>query len=150
MDGSSDTNAKNGALAGMTGHISREPETLPYRWGYFQGAVLIPWSLLLISIPAWDLMQPNHYPWYLMAIALSMGLVGLPLAYGLLRRKVFALALVYAMFGLVFLLAVVRLPTVIRQYAFSSQRVSGAFDAGLLLMWLLSVVYYRRRKAEFH
>jgi ABC-type branched-subunit amino acid transport system permease subunit len=129
--------------------IAKESETQPYRWGYFQGAVLIPWSLLLISDPVWDLQQPSHYPWYLMTIALLMGLLGLPLAYGLLRKRAFALTLVYSMFGLTLLLAAVRLPTVMRHFDYYSQKWNASFDAGLLLMWLFSIVYYRRRKAQF-
>lgn len=127
-----------------------ESESLPYRWGYFQGAALIPWSLVLICAVLWDSRQATHYPWYLMAIQLFTGLLGLPLAYGLLRKKMFALVMVYAMFGSVLLFAVVRLPVVIKHYDHIDQKVSGAFDAGLLLVWLLSVVYYRRRRARFH
>ena len=127
-----------------------ESASLPYRWGYFQGAALIPWSLVLISAALWDSRQATHYPWYLVTIELFMGLLGLPLAYGLLRKKMFALVMVYAMFGLVLLLAVVRLPTVMKHYGHIDQKVSGAVDAGLLLVWLLSIVYYRRRRAKFH
>lgn len=150
MDVPSDGDAKSRALARMADRIAKESEMLPYRWGYFQGAALIPWSLLLISTPVWDFLQPTHYPWYLMAIAMLMGLLGLPLAYGLLRKRLFALDLVCVMFGIVLLLAVVRLPTVIRHHTYTSQKVSGSFDAGLLLTWLLSLVYYRRRKSQFH
>jgi len=42
----------------------------------------------------------------------------------------------------------VKLPTVIQH--FHSQKLSASFDGELLLMWLLSIVYYGRRKAQFH
>jgi hypothetical protein len=70
------------------------------------------------------------------------------LAYALLRKKAFALVLVYVMFGLTLLLAAVKLSTVIQHI--HNQKLSASFDGGLLLMWLLSIVYYRRRKAQFH
>ena len=143
-----DDEAKRRALTRMAERIARESETLPYRWGYVQGIFLIPWSLLCISMAISDFLNPPSYPWYLLSVALLMGVLGLPLAYGLLRKKVFALVLVYVMFGLTLLLAAVKLPTVIQH--FHSQKLSASFDGELLLMWLLSIVYYKRRKAQFH
>jgi len=150
MDNSVDDEAKRRALARMAERIAKESETLPYRWGYFQGVFLIPWSVLVISSVVSDLVIPRPYPWYLLTIGMLMGLLGLPLAYGLLRKRAFALVLVYAMFGLTLLLAAIRLPTAIRHYADPGEKVSASFDAGLFLLWLLSMVYYRRRKVQFH
>jgi len=133
----------------MAERIAKESETLPYGWGYFQGVFLIPWSLLVISSVFSDLLIPRRYPWYLLTVGLLMGFLGLPLAYGLLRKRAFALLLVYAMFGLTLLLAAIRLPTAIRHYADPGEKVSASFDAGLMLMWLLSVVYYHRRRVQF-
>ena len=136
---------------GAGGRVYREgSRNAAVSLGLFQGAVLIPWSFALISSSVWGLRQPNHWPRYQMTIELLMGLLGLPLAYGLLRKKLFAFALVYAMFGLVLLVAAVRLPTVISHFTYTSEKVSGSVDAGLLLIWLLSVLYYRRRKCQFH
>ena len=75
-----------------------------------------------------------------------MGIIGLPLAIGLLRKKRFALHLVYAMFGLTLLLIVVKLPIAIRHYADPGDRGSVMFEAELLLFWLLLLVYYQKRK----
>lgn len=150
MNGSLDDEAKRRALARMTERIAKESETLPYRWGYFQGVVLIPWSLLVISSVVSDLRIPRRYPWYLLAIGLLMGFLGLPLAYGLLRKRTFALVLVFAMLCLALLLAAIRLPTAITHYSDPAEKLSGSFDAGLFLIWLLSTVYYRRRRVQFH
>ena len=79
-----------------------------------------------------------------------MGFLGLPLAYGLLRKRTFALVLVYAMLGLSLLVAAISLPAAIRHYADPGEKLSTSFDAELLLIWLLSMVYYRRRRAQFH
>jgi hypothetical protein len=143
-----DKEAKEQALARMAERIARDSESLPYRWGYFQGVMLIPWSLLVILTISMS--NPRDYPWYLAAIGLSMGLLGLPLGYGLLRRKAFALKLVYAMFGLSLLLAAVKLPLAITHFADPGYEGSSFFEGELLLIWLLSMWYYRRRKAQFH
>jgi hypothetical protein len=45
---SSDIQSKARASAPIAARIAEESRPRPYRWGYFQGAVLIPWSLLLI------------------------------------------------------------------------------------------------------
>jgi hypothetical protein len=145
-----DVAAKSRAVARIAERIAKESESLPYRWGYFQGAVLIPWSLLIILSVLSDLLKPHHDPWYLTAIGLLMGFLGLPLAYGLLRKKAFALVLVYAMFGLSLLLAAIQLPIAIRHFADTGDKGSAFFEAELLLVWLLSLVYYRRRRVQFH
>jgi hypothetical protein len=125
-------------------------EKLPYRWGYFQGVMLIPWSLLVILSVASNATKYSHDPWYLTVVGFLMGLLGLPLAIGLLMKKAFALKLVYAMFGLAILLVAIQLPIAIKHYADPGDKSSAFFEAELLLLWLLSMVYYRKRKAMFH
>lgn len=150
MDNSPEADAKAQALARMAARISEESKTLPYRWGYFQGVVLIPWSLLSIIGTVAELLKPQHEPFYLTTIALLMGILGLPLAFGLLRKKTFALRLVYVMFGLSLLLAAVKLPMAIRHYGDPGDRGSAIFEAELLLVWLISLLYYRKRRIQFH
>jgi hypothetical protein len=145
-----DDAAKSRAVARIAERITKESESLPYRWGHFQGAFLIPWFLLIIKGVVSDLVKPHHDPWYLTAIGLLMGFLGLPLAYGLLRKRGFAIVLVHVMFGLSFLLAAIQLPIAIRHFADPGGKGSAFFEAELLLMWLLSMVYYRRRKVQFH
>jgi hypothetical protein len=137
-------------MARMAEPIARESESLPYRWGYFQGVILIPWSLLIILSVVSDLLKPRHDPWYLETIGLLMGVLGLPLAFGLLRKRAFALVLLYAMVGLSLLLVAIQLPIAIRHYADAGDKGSAFFEAELLLLWLLSMVYYRRRRMQFH
>jgi len=149
MNNSPETDAKARALARMTARISEESKTLPYRWGYFQGVMLIPWSLLLIIGTLAEFLEPRREPWYLTTIVLLMGLLGLPLSFGLLRKKAFALPLVYAMFGLSLLLMLVKLPMAIRYYADKGDRGSAIFEAELLLVWLLSLLYYHKRRFQF-
>jgi len=51
-----------------------------YRWGYFQGVLLIPFSLLML-ISVWDgYVKPRHDPRYLVVIGFAMGIVGPPSA----------------------------------------------------------------------
>lgn len=142
--------AKSHAMARLSESMAKESGSLPYRWGYFQGAALVPWSLLIILGTFSELLKPQHEPWYLTIIGLLMGFLGLPLAFGLLRKKAFALFLVYAMFGLSLLLVAVKLPIAIRHYTDPSDNGSAFFEAELLLVWLLSLAYYRRRKMQFH
>ena len=54
-----------------------ESKALPYRWGYFQGVAVIPFSLLFLLGTASDLLKTHQHSWYLTSIALLMGLVGL-------------------------------------------------------------------------
>lgn len=150
MASSLDDEIKKRAMARLAARMAKESETLPYRWGYFQGVYLIPWSLLLIWSFASDLVTRHRYPWYTVTIGLLIGLLGLPLAYGLLRKREFALALVYAMFGLMLLAAAIELPTAIRHYSEPGEQASAYFDFCDLLLWLLSAAYYRRRRLQFH
>jgi ABC-type branched-subunit amino acid transport system permease subunit len=128
-----------------------EPRTLkilPYRWGYFQGVLVIPFSLLMLLGSASDLRRTHHHPWYLTLIGLLTGLVGLPLGVGLLQKKKYALSLVYAMFALAFLQAAIQLPIATLHYADQSDNGSAFFEAWTLLLWLLSMVYYRKRREQ--
>lgn len=79
-----------------------------------------------------------------------MGFLGLPLAYGLLRKRAFALVLVYAMCGLSLLLAVIQLPIALKHFSDTEAKGSVFFDAEQLVVWLLSLVYYRRRRVQLH
>ena len=141
---------KNRQLERVAVQIARENENLPYRWGYLQGVALIPWSLMVILSVASDLIKPHHGPWYFATIGLLMGILGLPLAYGLLKKRAFALMLVYVMFGLSLLLVLIQLPIAIRNFTDVGDKGSAFFEAEMLLLWLLSLVYYRKRKAQFH
>lgn len=140
---------KNRQMKRVAARIAKENENLPYRWGYFQGVAMIPWSLMLILSVASDLIKPHHGPWYFATIGLLMGIVGLPLAYGLLKKRAFALTLVYVMFGLSLLLVSIQLPIAIRHFTDQGDKGSAFAEAELLLLWLLSLIYYRKRKAQF-
>jgi len=150
MDNPLVNQGKDHSIEKMAERIAKELESLSYRWGYFQGAILIPWSLLIILSVVSDLVKPHHDPWYLAAIGLLMGFLGFPLAYGLLRKTEFSFALLYAMFGLSLLLLAIKVPIAIRHYSDPGDNGSAFFEAELLLIWLLSLLYYRRRKLQFH
>jgi uncharacterized membrane protein len=125
-----------------------ESKSLPYRWGYFQGVAVIPFSLLLLLGTASDLLKTHQQSWYLTSIALLMGLVGLPLGIGLLRKKKYALSLVYVMFALAFLQAAIQFPIAMIHFTDQSDKGSAFFEAWMLLLWLLSMVYYRKRREQ--
>jgi len=129
--------------------LAEESESLPYRWGYFQGAILIPWSLLVILVSLADLLILHLQPWYLVTIQLLIGLLGLPLAVGLLRKRPFGLMLVHVMFGLSLLQVGVKVPIAIGHFADLGEIGSGMFEAEQMLVWLLSLPYYRKRKSQF-
>jgi hypothetical protein len=130
--------------------LDTTPKALPYRWGYFQGVALIPFSLLLLLGVSEDANKPIHDPWYIVAISLCMGLIGFPLAYGLLLKKTLAIPLVYAMFGLSTLLVAVKVPIAIAHHNKTGDQGSAFFEAELLLVWLLSMRYYKRRESQFN
>jgi hypothetical protein len=147
-----DSSPSDGAVHGVEVGLQTEntPEKpRPYRWGYFQGALLIPFSLLILLGTSADHLKPKHEPWYLATIGLLMGFIGLPLAVGLLWKRRFALILVYGMFGLTLLLVAVKLPIAITHYTDSGDNGSAFFEAELLLVWLLSLIYYRKRRRQF-
>ena len=125
-----------------------ESKALPYRWGYFQGVAVIPFSLLLLLGTASDLFKTHQHSWYLTSIVLLMGLVGLPLGVGLLQKKKYALKLVYVMFALAFLQAAIQLPLAMIHFTDQSDKGSAFFEAWTLLLWLLSMVYYRKRREQ--
>ena len=143
------TDSKKRALERLAEKIDEESKDLPYRWGYFQGAVLVPWSLFIILATVMDLQKPKYEPSYILAIVLLLGLVGLPLGFGLLLKRKFALVLVYVMFGLTLLLAAAKIPVAIRHYTDSGDLGSAFSEAELLLVWLLSMIYYRKRRTQF-
>ena len=119
-----------------------EAKPRPYRWGYFQGVALVPFSLLILLGTAANQIGPHRDPWYLAAIGSLIGVVGL------LRKKRYALSLVYVMFCLSLLLTAVKIPVAIRNFTSQENIGSAFFEAELLLFWLLSIVYYRKRQAQ--
>lgn len=134
----------------IAARIAEESKDLPYRWGYFQGTILIPWSLLLVIGSVGELVKLHSEPWYLSLITLAMGIVGLPLAYGLLRKSAFALPLLYATVGIALVLVAVKLPVAITHYRDSGDNGSAMSEAEILLVWMVSLPYYRNRRAQFH
>jgi hypothetical protein len=144
-----DSQAKARALERMAERMDREGKVLPYRWGYFQGAVLIPWSLFLVLGAILDLRKLHEDPPYISALILLIGLVGLPLAVGLLQKKKFALSLVYLTFGLTLLLVAIKIPVAAIHFRNQGEIGSAIPEAELLLVWSGSMVYYRKRQAQF-
>jgi hypothetical protein len=122
---------------------------LPYRWGYFQGAIIIPISLLTFIGSIADLVRLHTQPWTVSAISLLMALLGLPLGVGLLKRRWYALTLLYVMLWLSVLLVAVKLPIAIGHFTDAGDIGSALPEAELLLIWLLSTVYYRKRQMQF-
>jgi hypothetical protein len=122
---------------------------LPYRWGYFQGAILIPWSLFFVVGSILELRKPASEPLYVPVMVLLIGFVGLPLSVGLLLKKKFGLVLVYVTVGLTFLLVAIKLPVAMRHYTDSGEAGSVIPEAEMLLVWLFSMLYYKKRQAQF-
>ncbi|HEY0703475.1 MAG TPA: hypothetical protein VGD60_11965 [Candidatus Acidoferrales bacterium] len=133
----------------MAERIEAESATLPYRWGYFHGAILIPWSLFLLIATWMEWHRPDREPLYLSIITVLLALVGFPLAAGLLQKKKFALPLVYLTFGLTLLLVGIKLPIAILHYRDTGDRGSAMGEAELLLFWLCCLIYYRKRRSQF-
>ena len=134
----------------IAARIAEESRVLPYRWGYFQAAILIPWSLFLIFGAVAELVKWHTGPWFLSLVTLLMGLIGLPLAYGLLRKKSLAFPLFYATLGLALLLVALKLPIAITHFRESGDNGSVFSEAEILLVWIASLPYYRNRAAQFH
>jgi hypothetical protein len=133
----------------MAARIESEGAVLPYRWGYFQGVVMIPWSLFVLFAEFTFLRGPNNEPRYISAFTILIGLVGLPLGVGLLLKKRLALVLVYVTFGMTLALAAIRLPGAILHYRESGDWSSATFEAEMLLFWLCCMLYYRKRQNQF-
>jgi 4-amino-4-deoxy-L-arabinose transferase-like glycosyltransferase len=126
------------------------PRRLPYRWGYFQGVLVIPFSLFLLLGTTSELLKARHNStWYESVVVLLMGLVGVPLGVGLLQKKKYALNLVYLMFSLALLQAAIQIPIAVAHFADQSDKGSAFFEAEMLFVWLLSLLYYRKRQEQF-
>jgi hypothetical protein len=121
---------------------------LPYRFGYFQGGVLIPLSLLILFDGAKQL-RLHKEPWQVLVPVMLSGLIGVPLGVGLLMKKKFALTLVYVMLGLAIVQAVIKIPIAMRHFAEPGDMSSAMPEAEMLLLWLISLVYYRKRENQF-
>jgi hypothetical protein len=67
---------------------------------------------------------------------------------GLLQKKKYALNLIYVMFALAFLQAAIQLPVAMIHFADQSDKGSAFFEAWMLLLWLLSMVHYRKRREQ--
>ena len=64
------------------------------------------------------------------------------------RPRSETLTLVYLMFGLALLQAAIQLPIAMIHFTDQSDRGSAFFEAWTLLLWLLSMVYYRKRREQ--
>ena len=137
------------AKARIAARTEKESNALPYRWGYFQAAILIPWTLLLTLASIGEMLKLHEDPWYISLITLLMGLTGFPLAYGLLKRKSFAFPLLYTTVGLAFLLVAAKLPVAIIHFRDTGYKGSAFSEAEILLVWIASLPYYRNRRAQF-
>jgi hypothetical protein len=126
-----------------------ELQARPYRWGYFQGVALFPWSIFIVLVGIGSLTKAVGEPWPYALTAIAMGILGFPLAFALLRKKKLALPLVHAMLALSILLTAIQVYVAVRHFTSSGYEGSAFFEAEMLLVWLLSVVYYRRRRGEF-
>ena len=96
-----------------------------------------------------DLVRLHTESWTASAIALLMALLGLPLGVGLLKRRWYALTLLYVMLWLSMLLVAVKLPIAIGHFTDAGDISNALPEAELLLVWLLSTVYYRKRQMQF-
>jgi len=123
----------------------------PYRWGYLQGTILIPLSLAITLIGLAELIKPNFSAWISIFIAIllvAMGALGLPLAIGILFKRRYALSLVYVMFILSLINAAVKVPLAVNNAGDLGIRGSAIAEAEWLLMWVLSLIYYRKRASQ--
>ena len=144
-----DTDPKARTVALIAEKIDRESKDLPYRWGYFQGVVTIPWSLFLIFAAILTLRESHYEPVYISATVILIGLVGLPLGFGLLLKRRFALVLIYVMVSLTLLLVAIKIPVAIRHYTDPGENGSVIPESEMLLVWLFSMLYYRKRQTQF-
>jgi hypothetical protein len=144
-----DPETKARTIARIAERQEQESKGLRYRWGYFQGAILIPWSLLLIYVNALNFRAPHYEPLYISVIGILIGLIGLPLSFGLLWKRRFGLTLVYVVSGLALLLLAIKLSIAIAHYRDQSEYGSAMSEAESLLIWLCSMVYYKKRQSQF-
>jgi hypothetical protein len=131
------------------GENAADPQELPYRWGYFQGVALVPWSLFALVGFVEEIGKSQPYPLYYIAVAILMAVLGLPLSFGLLWKKKFALTLLYVMLVLSILLASIQIPIAIIHFRDPGSKGSALPEAEILFIWLLSLIYYRRRRSQF-
>jgi hypothetical protein len=128
------------------GSPTRKP--LPYRFGYFQGCVLIPLSLLML-LDGVKWLRLHKEPWQILVPVILAGLIGVPLGVGLLMKKKFALTLVYVMLGLAIVQTAIKIPIAMRHFGEQGDMSSAMPEAEMLLIWLISLVYYRKRENQF-
>jgi len=67
---------RENAKARIAARMEEESNDLPYRWGYFQAAILIPWTLLLTLASIGEMLKLHQEPWYISLITFLMGLTG--------------------------------------------------------------------------
>ncbi len=124
---------------------------LSYRWGYFQGFVLIPFTLLIFlgisSVYLIGTEKPE--PWFLAWPVLMIAAIGMPLAFGLLWRKRFALPLVKLMLALWLIRLATKVPVAVTHFADGTDLGSAIAEAEMALLWLCSFFYYRKREHMF-
>lgn len=136
----------------VVANTSRElasTQARPYRWGYFQGFALFPWSIFILLVGIGSLTKAAGEPWPYAVTMVTMGVIGFPLVFGILQKRKFTLPLLYAMFGLSVLLTAIQVPVAVSHFTSREPKGSAIFEAEMLLLWLLSLVYYRRRRTEF-
>ena len=132
----------------MAERIAAESQALPYRWGYFHGAIQIPWSLLAI-VPT---ILHRHNPKisrYVLALTLLIGLIGLPLGIGLLLKRKFALPLVYATFALAVLFAASQIRVALAHFPNAYFTGVAVGETALPFFWLCCSLYYWKRRFQF-
>jgi hypothetical protein len=122
----------------------------PYRWGYFQGAILIPFSLIVLLDTASNQVQSDPDPWYLAAIGYLGGIIGLVLSIGILRKRRYALPLIYVISALSLVFVAIDIPFAVKHFASQGRRAGAFFDTEIVLFWMLSIVYYRKRREQLH
>ena len=94
-------------------------------------------------------LKKHEEPWPILALVILAGVIGVPLGVGLLMKKKFALALVYVMLGLAILQTAIKIPIAMRHFADPGDVSSAMPEAEMLVIWLISLVYYRKRENQF-
>ena len=114
--------------------VSLSPKS--YRWGKFQG-----WCLTVV-VPAVALLATLTHAYEVAAILAMLSLLGVPLGVGLLRKKRYALTLVYVALGMSCL-------SVIWGFIKTAMGFPSPLGVPSVVMWAISAIYYRRRRDEF-